>query len=121
MATTTDYGTDFSSYPDLDWGTRIDGPEAVIQAVARSLEDAQMGVDLRDWLNAELGEAEVYNLEETITSRCLDDERVEAATVKVTQPSLLELRIDISLPLAEGPFRRVLSVTELGVQILTES
>ena len=117
----TDYGTDFSSYPDLDWGKRIDGPDAVLQAIARSLEDAQLGVDLRDWLNAEFGPADIYNLEETIRSRCLVDERVESATVTVTRPTLFELRIAIFLLLAEGPFRRILKVTELGVEILTES
>jgi hypothetical protein len=116
-----DYGTDFSIYPDLDWGKRIDGPKALVQAIARSIEDAQLGVDLRDWLNADLGPADVYNLEETIRSRCLVDERVESSTVKVTQPSRLELQIAIFLTLAEGPFRLVLKVTQLGVQILTES
>jgi hypothetical protein len=116
-----DYGEDFSTYPDLDWSRKISGPTAVLEAVARSLEDAQEGIDLRDWLNSDLGPAELYNLEESIKSRCLSDERVQNATVEVSQPSLFELVISISLPLAEGPFRRVLKVTELGLQILSEA
>ncbi len=116
-----DYGTDFSTYPDLEWGRKIEGEEAVIQAIARSLEDAQIGIDLRSWLNADLDQAELYNLQESIRSRCLSDERVEDATVEVSQPSLLELLVVIYLPLAEGPFRRVLKVTQLGVEVLTES
>jgi len=116
-----DYGTDFNTYPDLDWSTRIGGAEAVIQAIARSLEDAQIGVDIRSFLNAELSSADIYNLEETIKSRCLADERVQDATVQVTQPSRFELLVAIYLPLAEGPFRRTLSVTQLGVQLLAES
>jgi hypothetical protein len=118
---TTDYGTDFNSYPDLDWSTRIGGAEAVIQAIARSLEDAQIGVDIRSYLNAELSGADLYNLEETIKSRCLADERVQDATVQVTQPSRSELLVAIYLPLAEGPFKKTLSVTKLGVQLLTEA
>ena len=96
-------------------------PVAVIaQAIARSLEDAQYGVDLRQWLNESLEAADVFHLQQTIESQCLRDERVQDVSVVVSQPSLYELQISIDIvPAQQGPFRLVLNVTALTVAMLS--
>ena len=116
-----DYGTDVSCLPDLDdTFTPLTGIAVIAQSIARSLEDAQYGVDLRQWLNESFEAAEVYHLQQTIESQCLRDERVQAASVSVVQPSLYELRIAIDVePSQQGPFRLVLKVTAVTVELLS--
>ena len=115
-----DYGTDVSTYPDLDdTFAPLPGIAVIAQAIARSLEDAQYGVDLRQWLNESLASADVFHLQQTIESQCLRDERVQDVSVVVAQPTLYELRIAIDIePSQQGPFRLTLKVTALAVEAL---
>ena len=117
----TDYGTDVSTYPDLDdTFAPLSGIAVIAQAIARSLEDARYGVDLRHWLNESLEEADVFHLQQTIEAQCLADERVQGVAVSVMQPSLYELRIAIDVePAQQGPFRLVLKVTSVTVEVLS--
>ena len=121
MPSAPDYGTDVSTYPDLDdTFASLSGIAVIAQAIARSLEDAQYGVDLRQWLNESLEAADVFHLQQTIESQCLRDERVQDVSVVVTQPLLYELRIAIDIePSQLGPFRLTLKVTALTVELLT--
>ena len=116
-----DFGSDVSTYPDLDDAfAPLSGIAVIAQAIARSLEDAQHGVDLRQWLNESLEAADVAHLQQTIESQCLKDERLQDASVVVSQPSLYELRIAIDVePSQQGPFRLVLKVTALTVEMLS--
>ena len=116
-----EYGTDVSCLPDLDdTFTPLTGIAVIAQSIARSLEDARYGVDLRQWLNESLEAADVSHLLQTIESQCLKDERVQDASVVITQPSLHELRIAIDVePSQQGPFRLVLKVTTLTVELLS--
>jgi len=91
----------------------------IAQSVARSLEDAGRGVDLRQWLNESLEDADVFHLQQTIEAQCLADERVQGVSVSVMQPSLYELRIAIDVePAQQGPFRLVLKVTSVTIEVL---
>jgi hypothetical protein len=121
MLQQTDYGIDVSCLPDLDdTFTPLTGIAVIAQAIARSLEDAQYGVDLRQWLNESFEAADVFHLQQTIESQCLKDERVQDVSVVVTQPLLYELRISIDLePSQQGPFRLTLKVTALTVELLS--
>jgi hypothetical protein len=121
MAFSIDYGTDVSTYPDLDdTFAPLSGIAVIAQAIARSLEDAQHGVDLRQWLNESLEAADIVHLQQTIESQCLKDERLQDASVVVSQPSLYELRIAIDVePSQQGPFRLVLKVTAITVEMLS--
>jgi hypothetical protein len=120
MADAPDFGTDVSTYPDLDETfASLSGIAVIAQAIARSLEDAQYGVDLRQWLNESLEAAGVAHLQQTIESQCLRDERVQDVSVVVSQPLLHELRIAIDIePSQLGPFRLTLKVTALTVELL---
>ena len=115
-----DYGVDVSTFQDLDdTFAPLTGLAVIAQAIARSLEDARYGVDLRQWLNESLEAADVFRLQQTIEAQCLTDERVQAVSVSVAQPSLYELRIAITVePSQQGPFRLVLKVTSVTVELL---
>jgi hypothetical protein len=116
-----DYGTDVSTFPDLDEAfAPLTGIAVIAQSVARSLEDAGRGVDLRQWLNESLEDADVFHLQQTIEAQCLADERVQGVSVSVSQPLLHELRIAIDVePAQQGPFRLVLKVTSITVEVLS--
>lgn len=117
-----DFGTDFSTYPDLDWSAEISGPVVVLQAVARSLEDAAKGLDLRQWLNASTDTAILNDLEQAILARATSDERVASATASVASAGTsIQIEVEIVLVDEETPLRLVLLVTELGIEILKES
>jgi hypothetical protein len=120
MSMLPEYGTDVSTYPDLDdTFAPLSGIRVIAQAMARSLEDAQYGVDLRQWLNESLEAADIAHLQQTIESQCLRDERVQDVSVVVAQPTLYELRIAIDIePSQQGPFRLTLKVTALTVELL---
>jgi hypothetical protein len=120
-ASIIDYGMDFSTYPDLDWNVPISGQEAVVQAAMRSLEDAQLGIDIQNWLNQSFTSADVYALQQAISSSIESDERVQSVAVSVEQPAGQDaLTITLVITLADGsvPFTRVLAVTALGVEVL---
>jgi len=121
MAEPVDYGPDVSTFPDLDEAfAPLTGIAVIAQSIARSLEDARYGVDLRHWLNESLEEADVFHLQQTIESQCLADERLQGVSVAVTQPSLYEMRIAIDVePSQHGPFRLVLKVTSITLELLT--
>ena len=116
-----DFGTDVSTFPDLDDAfAPLTGIAVLAQSIARSLEDARYGVDLRQWLNESLEAADVYHLQQTIEAQCLADERLQGVSVSVAQPSLYELRIAIDVePSQHGPFRLVLKVTAVTVELLS--
>jgi len=116
-----DFGTDVSTFPDLDDAfAPLTGIVVLAQSVARSLEDARYGVDLRHWLNESLEAADVYHLQQTIEAQCLADERLQGVSVSVAQPSLYELRVAIVVePSQQGPFRLVLKVTSVTVEVLS--
>jgi len=116
-----DFGSDVSTFPDLDETfALLSGIAVIAQAIARALEDARYGVDLRQWLNESLESADVFHLQQTIETQCLADERVQAVSVRVAQPSLYELRIAIDVePSQQGPFRLVLKVTALTIELLS--
>lgn len=119
---TPDFGLDFTTYPDLDWGVAISGPQAVLESAARSLEDSRFGVDLRGWLNRALGAADLNDLEQVVVANVQGDERVAAASVQASQTgTALSLEVEIVLVDEESPLRLVLAVTSLGLELLKES
>ena len=120
---TADYGTDVSTFPDLDdTFAQLSGPAVVAQHIARSLADSRYGVDLRQWLNDDFDAAKVFELEAAIEGQCLDDERVASATVTVTQPDMYSLQVTIQLSLLTGQtFAMVLQVSQVSVELLSVS
>ncbi len=124
-----DYGSDISTLPDLDETfSPISGRQVVAQAIARWLSTPRgsqpfyptRGLDVRQWLNSRMGDAEVFALTSAVEAECEADERVLSASVEVDfTASTMSMRISISLALADGPFKLVLAVSQFDIQILS--
>jgi hypothetical protein len=125
------YGTDLSTYrgttPDLSF-TRISGRRAVAEAVARRwsmrrgtlVTDEDAGLDLRDWLNAALSQADLYALASALKTEGERDERVAEVDVTVRlDPSTSVLTVIGAItPIDSDAFRLVLNVSAVTVEIL---
>ena len=124
-----DFGWDVSCYPDLDETfTPITGPRLVAEAIYRRLctpsggmpFDENYGTDLRGWLN-ESGSAEDWAAcGAAIESEALKDDRVESCTASVVY-SMASQRLEakIRFTTAAGPFRLVLGISKLTVDVLS--
>jgi hypothetical protein len=123
----TDFGTDVSTFPDLDPAfALISDKRAVGEAIARRLMtphgsidyDADYGYDVRDLLNEDMGPAELLAAQSAIVDEAEKDERVLHATLDlVFVPESDTLSLPLTLELADGPFELVLSVGQVGVTI----
>jgi hypothetical protein len=81
--------------------------------------DLDYGFDLRDMLNAGLGEAELRSLDGQIEAELLKDERSQQVSVRTTfNYGTSTLRVRITAETAEGPYSLVLEVSALTVALL---
>lgn len=110
----TDYGTDVSTYPDLDATFAIlSGPRVVAENVARRLEAL-----LRGALNADFTAIAKSAVTAAIQAEAAEDERVLDATAVVSHLDET-LTASVSLTLIEGEtFSLVLSVSAVTVEAL---
>lgn len=109
----TDYGTDISTYPDLDatFGL-ITGPRVVAECVARLQEQV-----LQSALNADLGPRELRVVQATVRNAATDDERVQDADVSVVLLSDGSLKCSTKLVLVEGEtFDFTLQISDVTVE-----
>lgn len=81
--------------------------------------DATYGRDLRGRLNSAWRADEIAAEASHIEEQCRQDERVQGSVVTLSQDlAASALNIDIQVDTADGPFRLVLQVTEVGVELL---
>jgi hypothetical protein len=125
-----DLGIDISCTDDLDPAfTPVTGTLALAQAIARRLitprgglfYDLEYGLDLRAYLNAGIAQSDgfAYRLGAQIESECLKDERVLSVNADVTfDPQTESLTVLLSGVAGAGPFRLVLSIDAVTVEIL---
>ncbi len=125
-----DLGIDISCTDDLDPAfTQVSGTFALAQALSRRLitprgglfYDPEYGLDLRAYLNAGItdGDGFAYRLAAQIEGECLKDERVGSVDAQVTFSSVTEkLTVSLSGVASDGPFRLVLSISDVTVEIL---
>lgn len=125
----TDFGTDISCMPDLDpMGSLKQGSYVLAEAIARRLitqrgtliDDPNYGTDVRGWVNdvASSG-ASLAQLKGAIERECRQDERVQSADAELyfDAPSST-LSVTLSLITSAGPFKFVLGITSVTVQVL---
>lgn len=130
IAVAVGLGTDVSTFPDLDPLLRpISGQRVVGEAVARRwctplgklVDDATYGdIDLLSFLNRAFSLDELRTLEARLAAQALEDERVDACTVTVTTSgaaSSLVLTVTAQLTTAAGPFRLVLTASQLALSL----
>ena len=120
-----DFGTDISSLPDLDFRLQS-GHRNLAEAIARRLMtprgglfyDPTYGLDLRQYLNEAATEEVLYEIETLVAAECEKDPRILEATVKagVTRPRTLTLNIELLTD--SGPFKLVLAVNDVRVEVL---
>jgi hypothetical protein len=135
---TDDLGTDVSTYTLNDEGELdldpyfgiVDGPLAVAQSVARGWETHEgsmewapdEGFAVADWMNADLGEADVLGIATGMQADALKDERVDTVDVRpVFDSASGRLSISASGETALGPFKLVLAADALTAAILEVS
>lgn len=122
------YGSDISAVSDINPSMVLrSGPQVLADAIGRRLitprgglfYDPDYGLDVRAWLNESITESSGVELGSAIAAECEKDERIESARATVDF-NLLEgrIRIAVELTTAEGPYRLVLSVSDVSVDIL---
>lgn len=128
------YGTATTCVSDLpSISVQVAGRRAVAEALVRRLttprgglatidpspEAAEYGFDIRQYVNAKIGPAEITAAEAAIANECAKDERVESCVATLTfVRETGKLTISLEVTLSTGPFTLVLGVTELTVEIL---
>jgi hypothetical protein len=124
-----DFGTDISTFPDLDPRFRlISGPQVVVEALARRLttsrgsliSDPAYGWDVRQLLNAERDRRSDARAIASMKAQVEADERVLSARVTMT-PAGDALSITVRFTTQAGPFAFVLSVGAARVALRAAS
>lgn len=123
-----DYGTDVSTVGGFDTTFRLQGGRQVVAwALARRLgtprggllRDPLYGFDVRDFVQAKMTSAGRAALAAGVRAECLKDERVKSVRVAIEPASDGQtIRLVLEIGLASGPFRLVLSVSSVTVDIL---
>ena len=123
-----DFGSDVSVFPDLDPNfSPLTGQRAVAECVARMLETPRGGLvyapnrgfDIRAVLNESMTEARLSQVKRAVESEALKDERVLDAKASLTFVFATQvLTVKLDLTTADGPFRLVLEVTAVSLNIL---
>ena len=132
-ATGLEYGIDVSTFPDLDPQFRlISGRRAIVEVVMRRfstphgalLDDPDFGRNVREMLNEGLTPSVLYQWQHALQVEALKDERVLSAEVVFDTTRLISrgvLVISVALTDADGPFRFVLAVDQMTVELLREA
>lgn len=128
----TDYGSDISTFPDLDGTfTPISGTRVVCEAIARRLSTPRgsllgspnYGVDLRAWLNEAMDAESVAALQRLARAELAKDERLAGVVVAASfdfESSTLTLQISADLVTGES-FSLVMTVGKLTISMLQTS
>jgi len=124
----TDFGTDVSTFPDLDPSfATMSGPRVLGEAIARRISTPRgalhyapnYGTDVRSYLNDAVTPAKLAQWQREIQAECQKDERVRSAAVSLSfQAQSQTMRITIGIETADGPFTLVLSATAVSVAVL---
>lgn len=122
-----DFGTDMSALPDLSFSLKR-GLGNLAEAIARRLitprgglfYDPSYGLDLRQYLGEALTDEVRYEIETLTAAECEKDERVLSATATLIDgpPQARSLRVALELETADGPFRLILRVDAVNVEVL---
>jgi len=122
-----DFGTDLSALPDLSW-TIKGGKNNLAEAIARRLitplgglfYDPTYGLDLRQYIGETLTDEVRYEIETLMAAECEKDERIlsAVATIIEASPQLRSIQIELALETADEPYRLILSISDVTVEVL---
>lgn len=120
------FGVDLTALPEFNPGRLRREYENLAEALARRLMtppgalwyDPEYGTDLRVYLQEALTEEVQYEIERVAAIEAEKDPRVESASAAVTAVGTGEYRLSLSVTTAEGPYRLVLRVGGVSVEVL---
>ncbi|AZF88274.1 hypothetical protein [Meiothermus phage MMP17] len=121
-----DFGTDLSALPDLSFDLKS-GRDNLAEALARRLitppgglfYDPTYGLNLREYLNDAITDEVRYEIETLVAAECEKDERILAAEATLMDTGMPRtVQLAIALETAEGPFRLILVVDAVSVEVL---
>jgi phage baseplate assembly protein W len=130
MAMVHPFGVDTDTFPDLDvTGRAVTGNRVVMIMALRRLTtpygslayDRDFGLDLREYLNDDLSDADLASLQAQVANEITKDERVERCSVVITLDDNV-MRVRISIAAADGnAFAFTLAISEVTAEILQEA
>ena len=128
VADLTDFGVDIGGWQSLApvWPL-ASGRLNLCYAIARRLttplgtldDHPEYGYDVRALLNWGFSPAELAAAQASIQAQCLEDERVQDATVSIALPTDGRMTITIALEDATGPFDLVLGIDSVSAAVLS--
>lgn len=122
-----DFGTDFVVARSPG---KISGINNLVKKIIRRLKcpngalywDPAYGLDVRQYLNASVTPAKIQEIKQAVKTQCELDERVQSASVSVSNTANNQLFITVEITTQSGPdFVLILSVTKLTVDLLNLS
>ena len=84
----------------------------------RLIGDPNYGYDLTQFVNDDVGPADLARIEANAAAEAKKDERVQDAEVSISVTSAGVMIAKVTLETSDGPFVLVLSVTDVNVEIL---
>lgn len=133
MADTSELGVDLDVVSDLNPSFILcSGFRNLGNAIARRLstppgalaligDDPDYGYDLRGQLNAEMSQEEIGRIGTDIETEVMKDDRVQSASVVATYTwAAYDLAVEIDILTKSGPFRLILGVSAVTVDVLNE-
>ncbi len=129
MTQPADFGSDISCVTDIDIsGRSITGNRLVSESVARRwitprgrlIRYPNYGFDITGYLNSDVSPADIAEIQAMSAQEALKDERVLRAKVAAAFDAPTgSLQINAEITTANGPFRLVVNVTALTLEILS--
>lgn len=125
-----DFGTDINCLSGMDPRLRLlDGRANLGQALVARLGtprgglfyDPNYGTDLRAYVNEAMSPAALARVRADVQAECAKDERVSACTASTSYDAATRtLLVQVAIQTAGGPFRLVLAVTSVSVELLRQ-
>lgn len=124
-------GSDTPVFPDLEpSGALVSGRRLLADHLLRRITTPRgsipmlpdYGIDVRELLNDKIDANSLYALRAMIEAELLEDERVSAASVVAEFNRQTEtLSFDVTVEIADGPFRFTALITALSIDLLMEA
>ncbi|UZX16566.1 hypothetical protein KQ693_05920 [Thermus sp. PS18] len=120
------FGVDLTALPEFNPGKLRREYENLAEALARRLMtprgalwyESEYGTDLRAYLQETVTDEVQYEIERVAVMEVEKDPRVRSATASVTAVGPREFRLSLSVETAAGPYRLVLRVGDVSVEVL---
>ncbi len=124
----TDYGTELSCVNDIaSDGRMVSGFAVVAEALVRRLQtprgrligDPNYGMDLRQYINADMSPRDIVGLRAAVSAECAKDDRVVAVKTLADLDDQGVLTLTIGIDLGKESFTLVVSASDVTVDLVS--